>query len=70
MSARKNEALGSLRTADSISTRFLTLGQPHHWSTVSDVSESLFDYRDGIALLQQERFYGVRFPLVGDEGDH
>jgi len=52
MSARKNEGLGSLRTADSMSTRFLTLGQPHHWSTVPDVSESLFDYRDGIALLQ------------------
>ncbi len=53
MSERKNEALGSPRTADSVAPRFLALSQPHHLTTVADVSESLFDCGDRIALLQQ-----------------
>src|SRR5260370_37208782 len=51
MSRRKSKAVGSLRTADSMSPRLLALSQPHHLSEV-DVSESLFAYGDGIALLQ------------------
>lgn len=53
MSERKNEVRGSPRTAVSMSPRLLTLSQPHHLTTVTDVTELLFDYGDGIALLQQ-----------------
>jgi hypothetical protein len=52
MNHQKIEALGRPRTLDSVAPRLLTLSQPHHFSTKTGTTESLFDYGDGIALLQ------------------
>src|SRR6266571_1364188 len=54
MSQPKYEALGRIRTADAMSPRLLALSRPHHFSRETGTTESLFDYGDGIALLQHD----------------
>ncbi len=53
MNHGKIEALGRPRRSDAKPTRPLRLRQHHHFPTVSRMTESLFDWRDGLALLQQ-----------------
>jgi len=52
MNHRKIEALGRPRRSDAKPPRLLRLSQPYHLPTVSPMTESLFDWRDGLALLQ------------------
>jgi hypothetical protein len=52
MNDRKIEALGRPRRSDAEFPRLPALSRGHHFGKVADVTESLFAYRDGIALLQ------------------
>ena|SRR5258708_21818048 len=53
MSHRKIEALGRPRRSDAQPPRLLALRQRHHFRKVAGTTESLFDCRDGLALLQR-----------------
>jgi hypothetical protein len=53
MNDRKIEALGPPRRSDAEFPRLLALSRGHHFGKVAGVTESLFAYCDGIALLQQ-----------------
>jgi hypothetical protein len=55
MIIRKIEALGRPRRPDAKPPRLPALSQPHHLAQVTRTTDSLFDYRDGIALLQHPR---------------
>lgn len=52
MNDRKIEALGRPRRSDAEFPRLPALSRGHHFGKVADVTESLFAYCDGIALLQ------------------
>jgi hypothetical protein len=52
MNDRKIEVLGPPRRSDAEFPRLLALSRGHHFGKVADVTESLFAYCDGIALLQ------------------
>ena len=51
MNRQNIEALGRLGFKES--SRLPALSQAHHFPTVTRTTDSLFAYRDGIALLQQ-----------------
>lgn len=53
MNDRIIEALGRPRRSDAEFPRLQALSRGHHFGKVADVTESLFAYCDGIALLQQ-----------------
>jgi hypothetical protein len=60
MNDRKIEALGRPRRSDAEFSRLLALSRGHHFGKVAGVTESLFAYCDGIALLQQASDFPVR----------
>jgi hypothetical protein len=76
MNDRKIEALGRPRRSDAEFSRLLALSRGHHFGKVAGVTESLFAYCDGIALLQQNRVLvwgstteSYRPPFIGSRGD-